>query len=101
MDVVCGTHYDSSRLLRLLAVDIQVDELAEMISTVFMVHHGTNLQTFKSLNDSLVIQAAELSVQTFFTQVENYIKGTVGLVTNLPAELGGLPKNVRLHPSLH
>jgi hypothetical protein len=83
-----------------LAVGVQVDELAEMISTVFMVHHGTNLQTFKSLNISLIIQAAELGVQNFFMQVENYIKGTVGLVTNLPAELAGLPKNVRLPPSL-
>lgn len=98
--MVYGTHNNRSRLLRLLAVGVQVDELAEMISTVFMVHHGTNLQTFKSLNISLVIQAAELGVQNFFMQVENYIKGTVGLVTNLPAELAGLPKNVRLPPSL-
>ena len=66
-----------------------------MVSTVFMVHHGTNMQSFKSLNLSSIILATELGLQAFFMQVEEYIKGTVGLVTELPAELAGLPKNVR------
>jgi hypothetical protein len=78
-----------------LSVCDQVDQLAEMVSTVFMVHHGTNMQSFKSLNISSIILATELGLQGFFMQVEEYIKGTVGLVTNLPEELAGLPKNVR------
>ncbi|EIE27201.1 hypothetical protein COCSUDRAFT_38935 [Coccomyxa subellipsoidea C-169] len=74
--------------------DTQVDQLADMMSTVFMVHHGTNLQSFQSLNVSLIVQSAELGLQAFFMQVEEYIKGTIGLVTNLPEELAGLPKNI-------
>lgn len=48
---------------------LQVDQLAEMISTVFMVHSGSNLQTFSHLNTSLVVTAAEMAVQKFFTDV--------------------------------
>ncbi len=69
-----------------------------MISTVFLVHHGSNLQSFQSLNISSVIMAAEVSLTTFFQHVEAYIQGTIGLVTNLPAELAGLPQNVRTPP---
>ena len=83
-------------MVLLTAVVSQVDQLADMISTVFMVHHGTNLQSFQSLNVSLIVQSAELGLQAFFMQVEEYIKGTIGLVTNLPEELAGLPKNVRV-----
>ncbi len=47
---------------------MQVDQLADMISTVFMVHSGSNLQTFSHLNTSLVVTAAEMACQTFFSQ---------------------------------
>ena len=47
----------------------QVDQLADMISTVFMVHSGTNLETFSHLNKSLVITAAEIALHNFFNQV--------------------------------
>ena len=47
---------------------MQVDQLADMISTVFMVHSGSNLETFSHLNTSLVITAAEMASQNFFTQ---------------------------------
>ena len=48
---------------------VQVDQLADMISTVFMVHSGTNLETFSHLNKSLVITAAEIALHNFFNQV--------------------------------
>ncbi|EIE26085.1 hypothetical protein COCSUDRAFT_32478 [Coccomyxa subellipsoidea C-169] len=76
------------------AYNDQVDQLAEMISSVFMVHHGSNLQAFQSLNVSQVVLAAEMGLVAFFESVENYIKGTIGLVTNLPENLAGLPKNI-------
>ncbi len=82
-------------LTRLVLICGQVDQLAEMISSVFMVHHGSNLQAFHSLNISQVVMAAEMGLTAFFTSVEEYITGTIGLVTNLPEELAGLPKNVR------
>ncbi len=44
------------------AYEAQVNELADMISTVFLVHHGSNLQSFKSLNISSVLLAAELGL---------------------------------------
>ena len=74
---------------------VQVNELADMISTVFLVHHGSNLQSFQSLNISSVILAAELGLTAFFTSVEEYIKGTIALVTDLPTNLAALPQNVR------
>lgn len=66
-----------------------------MISSVFMLHSGSNLQTFNHLNVSAVVLAAELSLQSFFIQVAEYIKGTVELVTTLPSELAALPQQVR------
>ena len=84
--------YDADHCMYLI---VQVDQLAEMISTVFMVHHGSNLQSFQSLNISSIILATEMGLTAFFMQVEEYIKGTIDLVTNLPAELAGLPQNVR------
>ena len=47
---------------------MQVDQLADMVSTVFMVHSGSNLENFSHLNTSLIITAAELASQNFFTQ---------------------------------
>jgi len=76
------------------AYDAQVSELADMISSVFLVHHGSNLQTFKSLDVGLVLTAAEASLAAFFSDVEKYIKGTFDLVTNLPSELAGLPADI-------
>jgi hypothetical protein len=73
----------------------QVDQLADMISSVFMLHSGSNLQTFAHLDTDKVIRAAEYSIHTFFEQVKGYIEGTVDLVKNLPEEIAGLPKNVR------
>ncbi len=72
----------------------QTDQLAEMISSVFMLHSGSNLQTFKHLNVSAVVMAAELSIHSFFEQVKAYIKGTVELVTTLPSELAAFPGQV-------
>lgn len=50
---------------------VQVDQLADMISTVFMVHSGSNLQSFSHLNTSLVVTAAELACNNFFMQVSS------------------------------
>lgn len=47
----------------------QVDELAEMISSVFLVHSGSNLQAFPTLNVTDVILATEMSIESFFQQV--------------------------------
>ncbi|CAL5218764.1 g482 [Coccomyxa viridis] len=75
--------------------EAQVDQLADMISTVFMVHSGSNLQTFSHLNTSLVVTAAEMACQTFFSQVELYIQGTFDLVKNLPEEFKELPGDIQ------
>ena len=50
---------------------MQVDQLADMVSTVFMVHSGSNLQTFSHLNTSLIVTAAEMACQNFFTQASS------------------------------
>ena len=47
----------------------QVDQLADMLSSVFLVHSGSNLQAFPTLNVTDVILATELSIHTFFQQV--------------------------------
>ena len=46
----------------------QVDQLADMISTVFMVHSGSNLENFSHLNTSLIVTAAEMAMMNFFSQ---------------------------------
>ena len=48
---------------------MQVDQLADMVSAVFMVHSATQLDTFAHLNTSHVITAAELAVEMFWHQV--------------------------------
>ena len=58
---------------------VQVDQLADMISTVFMVHSGTNLETFSHLNKSLVITAAEIALHNFFNQVMRPVPVTCSL----------------------
>ena len=47
----------------------QVDQLADMLSSVFLVHSGSNLQTFPTLNVTDVILATEMSIEAFFQQV--------------------------------
>ena len=42
-----------------------------MVSTVFMVHSGSNLQSFSHLNTSLIVTAAELATTHFFQQVSS------------------------------
>ncbi|CAK0773972.1 hypothetical protein CVIRNUC_004121 [Coccomyxa viridis] len=76
------------------AYDEQVDQLADMISTVFMVHSGTNLETFSHLNKSLVITAAEIALHNFFNQTKEYIVGTFELLKEIPQDIKGLPQNI-------
>ena len=47
---------------------LQMDQLADMVSTVFMAHSGSNMQAF-GLDVNAVAQAAEMSLQSFFLQV--------------------------------
>ena len=46
----------------------QVDQLADMVSAVFMVHSATQLDIFDHLNTSHAITAAELAVDLFWKQ---------------------------------
>ena len=46
----------------------QVDQLADMISAVFMVHSASQLDVFDHLNTSHAITAAELAVDLFWKQ---------------------------------
>ena len=45
---------------------MQVDQLADMVSAVFMVHSATQLDIYDHLNTSHVITAAELAVDLFW-----------------------------------
>ncbi|CAK0745600.1 hypothetical protein CVIRNUC_001631 [Coccomyxa viridis] len=72
----------------------QVDQLADMVSAVFMVHSATQLDIYDHLNTSHAITAAELAVDLFWKQVEGYVNGTFDLIKDLPIEVSGLPKNV-------
>ncbi|CAK0783885.1 hypothetical protein CVIRNUC_007085 [Coccomyxa viridis] len=74
--------------------DSQVDQLADMVAAVFMVHSASQLDVFDHLNTSHAITAAELAVDLFWKQVEGYVNGTFNLVRDLPEELAALPKNV-------
>ncbi|CAK0783939.1 hypothetical protein CVIRNUC_007142 [Coccomyxa viridis] len=74
--------------------DTQVDQLADMVSAVFMVHSASQLDVFNHLNTLHAITAAELAVDIFWKQVEGYVNGTFNLAKNLPEELAALPKNV-------
>ena len=47
----------------------QVDQLADMVSAVFMVHSASQLDVFDHLNTSHAITAAELAVDIFWKQV--------------------------------
>ena len=47
----------------------QVDQLADMVSAVFMVHSASQLDVFDHLNASHAITAAELAVDIFWKQV--------------------------------
>ena len=47
----------------------QVDQLADMIASVFMVHSASQLDVFDHLNTSHAITAAELAVNLFWHQV--------------------------------
>ena len=47
----------------------QVDQLADMVSAVFMVHSASQLDVFNHLNTSHAITAAELAVDIFWKQV--------------------------------
>lgn len=80
---------------------MQVDQLADMISTVFMVHSGSNLENFSHLNTSLIVTAAEMAMMNFFSQTKAYIEGTFELVKNLPSEIQQLPGDIQtaLEPS--
>jgi hypothetical protein len=62
MVVSCDT------LTGLHALCTQVDQLADMISTVFMVHSGSNLENFSHLNTSLIVTAAEMALVKFFNE---------------------------------
>ena len=72
------------RHLRMLShcMPVQVDQLADMISTVFMVHSGTNLETFSHLNKSLVITAAEIALHNFFNQVTRAAPAPCSLISS-------------------
>ena len=48
---------------------MQVDQLADMIASVFMVHSASQLNVFDHLNTSHAITAAELAVGLFWDQV--------------------------------
>ena len=48
---------------------LQVDQLADMIASVFMVHSASQLDVFDHLNTSHAITAAELAVDLFWHQV--------------------------------
>ena len=48
---------------------MQVDQLAAMIASVFMVHSALQLDVFDHLNTSHAITAAELAVDLFWHQV--------------------------------
>ena len=48
---------------------MQVDQLADMVSAVFMVHSATQLDIYDHLNTSHAITAAELAVDLFWKQV--------------------------------
>ena len=47
----------------------QVDQLADMVAAVFMVHSASQLDVFDHLNTSHAITAAELAVDLFWKQV--------------------------------
>ena len=47
----------------------QVNQLADMVAAVFMVHSATQLDVFNHLNTSHAITAAELAVDLFWKQV--------------------------------
>ena len=47
----------------------QVDQLADMVSAVFMAHSATQMEVFSHLNTSHVITAAELAMDIFWNQV--------------------------------
>ena len=46
----------------------QVDQLADMLSAVFMAHSASQLDIFDHLNTSHAITAAELAVDLFWHQ---------------------------------
>lgn len=48
---------------------LRMEQLADLIQTVFMAHSGANLETSAHLNASLVVTAAELALENFFHQV--------------------------------
>jgi hypothetical protein len=48
-----------------------MDDLSDMVSTVFLAHSGANLATHDHLNLSSIVTAAELSVQSFFMQARH------------------------------
>ena len=48
---------------------MQVDQLADMVSAVFMVHSALQLDVFDHLNTSHAITAAGLAVDLFWQQV--------------------------------
>ena len=50
---------------------MQVDQLADMVSAVFMVHSATQLDIYDHLNTSHAITAAELAVDLFWKQVRS------------------------------
>ncbi len=52
-----------------LCMHAQVDQLADMVSAVFMVHSASQLDVFNHLNTSHAITAAELAVDIFWKQV--------------------------------
>ena len=49
-----------------------MDDLSDMVSTVFLAHSGANLQTHDHLNLSSIATAAEISVQSFFMQARRW-----------------------------
>ena len=52
-----------------VCIHAQVDQLADMVSAVFMVHSASQLDVFDHLNTSHAITAAELAVDLFWKQV--------------------------------
>ena len=77
--MLCGIQTGVSALQRQLqvinaqrmtvCVRAQVDQLADMVSAVFMVHSASQLDVFSHLNTSHAFTAAELAVDIFWKQV--------------------------------
>ena len=71
----------------------QVDQLADMISTVFMVHSASQLDVFDQLNTSHAITAAELAVDLFWNQVDplHHTAPATCMAVHIPADfIGGM-----------